>query len=475
MVANQSLTIDSGAFVESSSIVSGPSDTLLFGQVGSTGNTVSSGNGVMLRVSSNPSALSSRVGVTPYATESTASGELPALAVMAGAQIMGGGSVTLDSTFASSLDPTARITGETVNLDSGRIGLQLGANSSVPINAGLVLAPGAINSLESAATSLSLLSYSSINTYGTGQIGALDGNGRPLLSNLTLHAGEILGDGNDVTFNAKNILLDNSSSAPPPTSAVLANGGTLTFNADTGNGMGIIELGAALPSASASNNLVTVDGYSGLVLQASGGVILKGSGGTNPGLVTPGTLTINTPLLTGAAGANQVIAAGKALVVEPFSGNSGAAVEGGLGASLTLQGTSVDVATNGEIMLPKMCIRDSPWNGCDGRPGTPELSFYGRIDSTGCRSLRESSRGCGLYQYGVGSARRFDRCERKHRGRSRSTARRFRMERLERCVRIAQSGALARRKRRRLLQCAARARSRSNGGLQQCGKHHLHR
>jgi len=384
LVANQSLTIDSGAFVESSSIVSGPSDTLLFGQVGSTGNTVSSGNGVMLRVSSNPSALSSRVGVTPYATESTASGELPALAVMAGAQIMGGGSVTLDSTFASSLDPTARITGETVNLDSGRIGLQLGANSSVPINAGLVLAPGAINSLESAATSLSLLSYSSINTYGTGQIGALDGNGRPLLSNLTLHAGEILGDGNDVTFNAKNILLDNSSSAPPPTSAVLANGGTLTFNADTGNGMGIIELGAALPSASASNNLVTVDGYSGLVLQASGGVILKGSGGTNPGLVTPGTLTINTPLLTGAAGANQVIAAGKALVVEPFSGNSGAAVEGGLGASLTLQGTSVDVATNGEIMLPSgTLVLDATGSNAAGG----SVSIEGTLDARGTAKI----------------------------------------------------------------------------------------
>ena len=70
-----------------------------------------------------------------------------------------------------------------------------------------------LQSLQGGAQTLSLLSYSSIDTYGMGQIG------QSTLANLTIHAAEIRGfnqgDGT-VQFVAQNILLDNSANGTAP-------------------------------------------------------------------------------------------------------------------------------------------------------------------------------------------------------------------------------------------------------------------
>jgi len=94
---------------------------------------------------------------------------------------------------------------------------------------GLILSNIALQTLQTAAASLSLLSYSSIDLYGSGQIGS------PAFLSLALHAAEIRGfnnNGSIVRFDAKSITLDNGpgNSTPGP---IATPAGTLSFNAGT--------------------------------------------------------------------------------------------------------------------------------------------------------------------------------------------------------------------------------------------------
>jgi filamentous hemagglutinin len=272
------------------------------------------GDGTLLRVSSDPSASIVRAGVTGSTT--------PAMTIGSGAKISGG-SVTLDSTGTTSLF-TTNLSGSAINLDSGRISLQLGTSGSPQ---GLVLTSDALNALQNSAatlSSLSLLSYSSIDIYGSGQIGS------PTLENLALHAGEIRGfnsNGGTVSFAAQNILLDNSAN--------------VTVTRSTGSPSGAIEFDATNAITLGANQLY-IDQYAGVSLNASGGILVQGTGG----LATQGALTMTTPWLTGATGANQKIAAGGTLSI----GGSSTAAPANLGASLALQGTTVTDTSN--IVLP---------------------------------------------------------------------------------------------------------------------------
>src|SRR5690606_13247881 len=124
--------------------------------------------------------------------------------VAAGSQISGS-SITLDSTASTSLDSAAVLRGSTYNLNSGQISILLDdADDPLP-GTGLVLTGVPLQNLLS-ANSLSLLSYSSIDVYGTGAIGQSG------LSQLSLSAGEIRGfnqDTGEARFVADNILLPN--------------------------------------------------------------------------------------------------------------------------------------------------------------------------------------------------------------------------------------------------------------------------
>src|SRR5262249_14837753 len=138
----------------------------------------------------------------------------PTLDIGAGARVSGAG-VILDSTQATNLNASATLSGRALALDSGQITLSLSGAGTVPASSGLVLSGAALQSLPG-AQSLSLLSYSSIDIYGSGAIGTLDAAGQPTLTNLALHAGGIRGfntGGGTVSFSAKNVLLDNSAAA----------------------------------------------------------------------------------------------------------------------------------------------------------------------------------------------------------------------------------------------------------------------
>jgi filamentous hemagglutinin len=351
LVSNDDLTLDANAQVEQGSrTLSSPAQSLVLGSAGISG----SGDGALLRVTSDPTAGIERLGVD--------SSDPALLSIGAGATISGN-NLTLDSTNQSTLLSTA-LTGSSVNIDSGLISLVLGTSGTSSTPSGLVLSNAALQSLQSSATALSLLSYSAIDIYGSGSIGGgVDSSGAYPIASFALHGAAIQGDGGAVSINAGKIYIDDSSNAvasgPGPLSSA---GGSLVLNANT------VYLGAAGQTA---DNGVSIKGYDNVSLNASGGILLQSVGSTtsSTGTVTPGqfnlaitgstmgsgNLMLNTPLITGATAANQTITADGALVIESPEGVAGATVVGGLGANLDLVGQSV--VDNSTIVLPSGTLK----------------------------------------------------------------------------------------------------------------------
>jgi filamentous hemagglutinin family protein len=322
LVANKDLTVMPGADVHSSGALSSPVDVLSIPD-----------DGVLLRVSGDPTTRVARSDVTPSA--------VPQMAVGAGA-VIAGSSVILDSSNEVSIDGTARISGQSVALDSGRISLQLDNAGTLLPTPGLVLTGNTLGTLLDSVQSLSLLSYSTIDFYGSGRVGGVDSAGQPALASLSLHAGAIRGFTNSsdptagVTLAAQNITLDNSAnvaaSAPSGTTA-----GTLTFDART------VDLGS---------NQLEIQNYASVMMNASNGVLAGDSsvlsaktGGLS---VIGGDLTIKTPLIAGAVATSQSIAADGKLLILSSSGT--ATVTPGFGASLSLTGGSVEL--DSAVKLP---------------------------------------------------------------------------------------------------------------------------
>ncbi len=342
LASNKSLTLAPGAAIDQTGGLSAAADSLLLGNTATSG----SGDGTLLRVSSDPTAQLSRSGVD--------ASSVPAMTIGAGARVSGA-SVTLDSTSATSLSTTANLTGKVLALDSGSITLQLANAGSVPVTMGLSLSGAALTSLQN-AQSLSLLSYTAIDIYGSGAIGALDAAGAPTLASLALHAGEIRGfntAGGNVSFAAKDILLDNSASARAPGGSA-APGGSLVFNAGT------LRLGS---------NQLAIDQFANVTFNATGGVLGQGTGG----LVAQGNVTVSTPRVTGATAANQFLSTTGALTLAATSGN--ATVASGLGATLALTGASV--SANSTITLPSGAL------SLRATSGDLSVGSAGRFDVSG--------------------------------------------------------------------------------------------
>ena len=196
-----------------------------------------------------------------------------------------------------------------------------------------LFSPGtALQTLQHASLGFSLLSYSSIDIYGHGQIGPVDASGAPTLSTIALHAGEIRGfdAGLGVTFAAHDITLDNSalSQGPAPISVP---GGTLAFNANT------IHLG--------SNDLEIAQ-FANLALNASEGIIAEDIGT----LTAQGNLFANTPLVIGTTAADHSIIAGGLFSLESSGAAAANSLSTGLGVKLTLEGSSL--IANSNVLLP---------------------------------------------------------------------------------------------------------------------------
>ncbi len=296
------------------------------------------GDGTLLRVSSDPSARIVRGALSG----STA----PAMVIGAGATVQGA-SVILDSTYATSLDATATVLGQSISLNSGQISVQFATPGTLQPTVGLVLAGKALTSLQK-AQSLSLLSYSSIDLYGAGAI-SVGGT-------LALHAAELRGlnnNGGSVTFTAQVMSIDNTVGATV-LDPVAGTSGALTLNAGT------IQIGTGQ---------FKVERFANLNLNASSRLQLDGIGSLN----TDGALTATTPLVSGTRIAEQRIVAGGALTVRAPEGSKRIAPVGDLGVSLTLEGTSI--VESSDIFLPSGSLTLHATGG--------DVTVAGRLDVGG--------------------------------------------------------------------------------------------
>ncbi|MFZ4682878.1 MAG: hypothetical protein ACOYMS_10265, partial [Terrimicrobiaceae bacterium] len=285
-----------------------------------------SGNGLLLRVSDNQVPVI-RSGVASQAAQA-ALAQPPTMTIGAGASVSAD-AILLDSTYGTSLDPTASLIGRNIALNSGQIILQFANPGVVPSIPGLTLSGPVLQGLQSAET-LSLLSYSSIDIYGSGQFTSA--------GTLALSGAQIRGfnsGGGTVTFAAPEITLDNIGGGTALTSSGVPTG-RLVFDAGT------ITLG---------EGQMRIDQYANVALNATGGLLVDGVGG----LTTGSALEIVAPLLTGANAANySITASGNLDVFSPTDATTGTVV-GGLGAALSLTGAAVTV--NSDIILSSGLIR----------------------------------------------------------------------------------------------------------------------
>jgi hypothetical protein len=332
LVARESLNLRDGAILESTGGTGDP-DSLLLGDPAVAG----SGNGLLVRTSGDAGALSSRAGVTPGGT--------PLMTVGNGVRLSGG-SITLDSTAGTTLSETAFLNARTVNLSSGQISIQLVNPGAFQPGNGLVLAGQALTSLENNAVNLNLLSYTSIDLYGTGSVTLLDA--------LRLSAGQIRGfnqAGGDFSLNAGLVTLDNRARASVP-GLVPTAGGTLTVNAGT------LVLGTGD---------LRMDQFAGVNFNASGGMAVSGTGS----LAVQNALSGSMPALVAERGATYAVRSGGVLDLAARAG--GTVLTPSLGGSLLLEGTSVRLGT--DVLFPSGSVTVRATSG--------NLDLTGRIIAQG--------------------------------------------------------------------------------------------
>lgn len=339
VAANGETVLADGAVVEG--IGNSLTDALLFGNADVPG----SGDGSLLRVSGNRRSPVVRVGV--------GGSILPDLVVGAGVSLSGG-AVTLDSTYASSLDPTASLRAPVLALNSGQISVQLADPGALNPTVGLVLADQTLQTIQRTTTELSVLSYSSIDLYGTGALGSRS------LDRLTLEAGAIRGfnqGGGEVLVAADRLLLENAVGASPAALLPAPLDGRLRFDSQ---------------ETFLSRNDFRVERFAEVELGASSRLVVSGSGSFS----VEGDLSLATPLLTAAAAARHRLAAGGDLdLTRPVGAVAGAL--GGLGAEVSLEGDSVLLASDVRFQSGEISARARSGNLIVGTVGTALLDVGG--------------------------------------------------------------------------------------------------
>jgi filamentous hemagglutinin family protein len=307
LVAKETLSIDSGAKIEQHGTIGGASDSLVIGD-----SLSGSGDGVLLRVSSDSSATVKRLSVK---SESSA-----LLTIAADTTIQGGAGLIFDSTGSTLIDSAAIFGAESITLNSGRISLQLADSGELQPNPGLVLSSATMRGLQESSTQLSLLSYSSIDLYGTGQVGSAS------FDQLTIGAPAIRGfnnDGGSVAFLADKIALNGGVGGNAVSGG--ASAGSISFNANN------IKLGAGH---------LAINQYDQVSLRAADKLIFNGAGG----LETEGNIDIATPFITSETASTQEITSGGYLnITTPEQAGASSIASGGLGARLSLTANSINV------------------------------------------------------------------------------------------------------------------------------------
>ena len=309
LVSREGLTLTDGSAVAASGTLSEAAQVFAI-----------AGDGALLRTGAGGGASITRTGVTGATTAR--------LTLGAGARVAGS-VTTLDSSFATRLDPTAEIAAQTLALSGGQISILFDPPSAVltgsVVNPDHLTLSGPLLGTVQSVQALSLRSYRTIDLYGSGEFGSA------ALASLTLSAGGIRGydqGAGTAVLRAGDVLFERPADAVA-LAAPAGSSGALRVEAQT------IRLGA---------NAVSVAGYDDVFLDAAGGLLGEGAGT----FTTPGRLTITAPVITGARGSTHDVTATGALVLD--RGTGVASVQGGLGAGFTFTGASI--LANTDLLLP---------------------------------------------------------------------------------------------------------------------------
>ena len=354
LASRQTITLAAGSSIQQSGQISTGQQSLTIGSATVAG----SGDGTLVRVTGDSGATFTRQGVSTADTT-------PNLTIGAGASISGV-ATTLDSSNGTSIDPTAQldqnpnVKAQSLVLSSGVISLQVDPTATVPAGSGLVLANAQLQSLATSVSDLSLSSYSSINLFGAGTIGALDGKGQPVIQSLTLLGAGIFDEGGvgTVTINAQHVTLGNPGNAVLPASTPSAvGGGTLVVNADT---------------MRFNPGALAVDGFSSVQLSAANGMTVSGTGALN----AQGAVSLATSEVAGTTAANYVFnAQGGALNLTSLASTGTATLTSGLGVSIAFDGSSVSLGST--VAAPTGTI------AAVASGGGVEVTSSGKLDASG--------------------------------------------------------------------------------------------
>lgn len=298
LAANNAVTLGQNVILDAGTASTAPNQALSV-----------AGDGAILRVSSD-----STVSVVQSQTDQNAIG---GLVIGANSQLLGQG-VVLSTSLGGLIDPSVTISSKSTTLTAGRIDLDF--TSSVTDSTGIVLGGNVLNAIFS-SRSVSLNSLSTINLSGAGSLGGSS------LASLVLHSGGIFGDGTSGnSIQAGTLLIDNPTGIVDPSTShpfVATGGGAqLTLSGS------VVTLGAGA---------VAIGGFQSAEIDASGGFVGSGKGTLNAG----GDLTIKTPLITGAGGADTILNVPSGTLTTTSAGSS--ALTSGLADTLSLNASTISL------------------------------------------------------------------------------------------------------------------------------------
>ncbi len=325
LVANQSIDVQSGASLQSTSVASGTALTVLPAVQSVTLSGSGGGTAALLAVSDLNWLIPVRTGGAPAAGAAT-------VAIDAGASIASRGSLSIDGLGGVTLNGTSTGPGAEWSLGSSSIAI-------VPAGVkadGLSISPGLLAQLGQAGA-VRLGSTGSIDLMTPAALG-VGASGSPTLVSLTLEASSLNNltgtsgspGGTATRLGAQTLVLEGSG-ANDSTALAGPSGSTLSLIA------GVLDVGP---------NALTVNGFASTHASVSGAVIGEGAGELSVG----GDLTIAARGVTAAAAADTNISATGALSVLPAAVGSTGKLPLLLGGALTLSGGSVDIS--GTVTAP---------------------------------------------------------------------------------------------------------------------------
>lgn len=314
LVASQSIDVQSGAQLQSTSAAAGKAPAILPKEQQVALNTTSGGGAAMVAVSD-----------LNWLTPATATTAGATVSVESGASIKSHGSLAFEGPGGLTLNGTLSGSGAEWVLGSSSIAFVPSGSHADAFS----IDPGLLSQMGS-ASAVKITSAGAIDLT-TPVIFGIDSSGTTTLGALTLSAASLNNQAGAGTtqFGARTLTL-NSNTSSAVAGAPGSSGANLLLTA------GQLDLG---PGS------LAVNGFSSTQANVSGAVVGQGSGRISVG----GDLKISAAGLTAKAGEGVEIDANGALVIAPSNGNT-AKVPDLLGGELILSGDSVEVA--GLISVP---------------------------------------------------------------------------------------------------------------------------